>query len=180
MIMIEKCGSEDSELIARAVVMALHEEFDPEQLWCRMFWNLAARTDSQYSYLNALKAIVPSGEVAGIIVCYDGARLAQLRQALFDEYERLTGRQLGAFADETDAGEWYLDSLAVFPPFRGQGIAKALIEAAVALAPANRTPGLLCAKDNAGAKRLYEALGFAKVGERPFMGQIMDHMCKQS
>ncbi|MDE7335871.1 MAG: GNAT family N-acetyltransferase [Muribaculaceae bacterium] len=176
MIRIEDCCKADGELIARAVVMALHEEFDPEELWCRIFMNLAVRTDSQYSYLNALKAVTDEGEVAGILVCYDGARLAELRQALFDEYERLSGRKLGAIADETDAGEWYLDSLAVFPGFRGRGIAKALIQAAVERTPEGKRPGLLCAKDNANARRLYESLGFRKIGERPFLGQLMDHM----
>lgn len=176
MIRIEECCKEDGELIARAVVMALHEEFDPEELWCRIFLNLAVRTDSQYSYLNALKAVTAGGDVAGIMVCYDGARLAELRQALFEEFERQTGRQLGPIADETDSGEWYLDSLAVFPGFRGRGVAKALIQAAIERAPEGRRPGLLCAKDNTDARRLYESLGFRKIGERPFLGQMMDHM----
>lgn len=179
MITIEECREEDREAIARAVMMALHEEYEPDEPWSRIFTALAGRPDSQYSYRNALKAVTSSGEVAGVIVAYNGGLLDELRKAFINEYRNVMGHEITNLTDETVAGEWYLDSLAVFPGFRRMGAARALIEAAIRRAPAELTPGLLCAQESEDARRLYEAMGFEKAGERPFLGQMMDHLVYQ-
>lgn len=143
-----------------------------------LFSSLAAREDSQYSYRNALKAVADNGAPMGFIVAYDGAHLHQLRRAFFEETRRRLGYDMeGRMADETDAGEFYLDSLAVFPEYRGQGVASALIEAMAGRA--FKPLGLLCDKTNARARRLYESLGFRCVGNRPFAGEVMDHMIRR-
>lgn len=176
MIRIERCRETDREAIARAVMMALHEDFEANEPWRRIFTTLAGRPDSQYSFRNALKAVTPSGEIAGIIVAYDGGRLDELRRAFIAEFEQVTGRKLGKLADETESGEWYIDSLAVFPGHRHMGVGRAMIEAAIEQSPAGLRPGLLCAAESKDARRLYEAMGFKKAGERPFLGQMMDHL----
>ena len=89
------------------------------------------------------------------------------------------GHEITNLTDETAAGEWYIDSLAVFPEFRRMGAARALIEAAIRRTPSELTPGLLCAQESEDARRLYEAMGFKKAGERPFLGQMMDHLVYQ-
>lgn len=175
MISIKNCSPEDATDIARAIMMALHLEFDPDETWSRIFMALAERYDSQYSYTNALKAVTEKGEIAGIIVAYDGGRLAELREQFFKQFRKAFGREIGPVANETEPGEWYLDSLAVFPEFRGRGIATTLIKAAIQRAPGGLRPGLLCSKTNPAAARLYENLGFRKVGERPFLGEQMNH-----
>lgn len=176
MIRIEECREADCEAIARAVMMALHEDFEANEPWRRIFTALAARQDSQYSYRNALKAVTSSGAIAGVIVAYDGGRLDELRRAFIREFHTVMGYEITNLTDETATGEWYLDSLAVFPEFRRMGVARALIEAAIERAPAGLKPGLLCAEESKDARRLYEAIGFKKAGERPFLGQMMDHL----
>lgn len=156
-------------------MMALHLDFDPQETWSRIFMELAERPDSQYSYRNALKAVDDNGEIAGIIVAYDGGRLAELRERFFERFHKEFGREIGPVADETEPGEWYLDSLAVFPEYRGRGIATMLINAAIDRSPENLRPGLLCSKTNPSAARLYENLGFKVVGERSFFGEKMLH-----
>lgn len=156
-------------------MMALHEEYDPNEPWSRIFTILAKHADSQYSYRNALKAVTDDGRIAGIIVAYDGGKLKEMREQFFRQFRREFGREIGPVADETTEGEWYLDSLAVFPEFRGLSIGTKLLQAAIDRAPENLRPGLLCSKSNPQAAGLYEKLGFRRVGERPFLGEIMNH-----
>lgn len=175
----------DAPLIGRAVVAALGPELPKNLAGSRavadvvdLFAALAARTDSQYSYLNTLKAIDSENRPMGFIVGYDGSRLHTLRLAFFDEAASRLGRDMrGNMGDETGPGEFYLDSLAVMPEFRGRGIGSALIEAMARRGAAcGLCPGLLCDKSNSSARRLYESLGFRPVGERSFAGELMDHL----
>lgn len=180
---ITQANSSDAELIGRVVVEAVGPELARDFAGDRpvsdvvgLFAALAARRDSQYSYLNTLKAVAPDGSPAGFIVGYDGARLHDLRLAFFEETERLLGRDLrGHMPDETDTGEFYIDSLAVFPEFRGRGVASALIRA-IARRASGKPLGLLCDKANSRARRLYDRLGFRYVGDRPFANELMDHL----
>lgn len=80
-------------------------------------------------------------------------------------------------SDETDPQEWYLDSLAVWPEYRHQGIGAALLNAGIAQAcTAGKPAGLLVDKTNLGARKMYESIGFVRIGDRPFAGIMMDHM----
>lgn len=182
---ITNAQQSDAPLIGKAVVMAIGPELardfagagtveDVEALLGR----LAARTDSQYSYCNTLKAIDADGNTMGFVVAYDGARLHQLRRSFIAEVRRAMGHDLeGRLSDECEAGEYYLDTLAVFESYRGRGVAKALIEAAAGCAHnAGKPLGLLCAKDNGRARRLYDSCGFRQDGERTFAGELMDHL----
>ncbi|MDE6255548.1 MAG: zinc ABC transporter permease, partial [Muribaculaceae bacterium] len=38
--------------------------------------------------------------------------------------------------------------------------------------------GLLVSKTNPDARKLYDSLGFVSVGERPFAGEMMNHLMK--
>lgn len=143
----------------------------------RMFTNLAARDDSQYSYLNTLAAVTPDGKTVGVCVGYDGADLHELRKAFIEEAKSELGQEFGELEDETDPSEFYLDTLAVLPEYRGQGIAKQLLKASTDRAAALGKPaGLLVDKINTNARRLYESIGFRQVGERPFCYVMMDHL----
>lgn len=155
--------------------MALHEDFDENMPWSRIFTDLARREDSQYSYRNALKAVTDDGLIAGIIIAYDGGKLHELRKQFFRRFKQEFGHEIDHVTDETEPGEWYIDSLAVFPEFRGQSIGSRLLQAAIDRSPADLKAGLLCSKTNPQAARLYEKLGFKCVGERPFFGELMNH-----
>lgn len=143
-----------------------------------LFEELAARDDSQYSYLNTIVAEDDNGEVAGLIIGYDGAKLRLLR----DTFLTLARKRLGidfseGLTDETTADEFYLDTLAVKPAYRRQGVGTALLHAAVRRAEGSgKNPGMLVDKDNTSARRLYESLGFRYVGDRFFFGEMMDHL----
>ena len=74
---IRPATADDAPLVAKVVLMALH--YDESHSLYGVFKELAARTDAQYSYCNALIAEV-DGAPAGAIVGYDGGRLYELRE----------------------------------------------------------------------------------------------------
>lgn len=179
----------DADSIADAVIAAVGEEITlnfagSEQrvpLVKETFRRLAARDDSQYSYRNSLVALDDEGNVAGVIISYDGEELHYLRKAFISVANEVLSLNIKEedMHDETSADEIYLDSLCVFPKYRGMGLAKRLIEAAsLAHKDAGKPLGLLVDYDNPKARKLYVSLGFESVGKRPFAGTEMEHMQK--
>ena len=139
---------------------------------------LVEREDTQYSYRNTLVAM--DGErLVGAAVSYDGARLRELRQPFIDLAKERLGKDHTAMEEETQAGELYLDSLAVLPEYRRKGIATRLIRATKQRADAMGLPGvgLLVDTDNPTGELLYRAIGFRLLNEtRHWGGHPMKHM----
>lgn len=137
---------------------------------------LVEREDSQYSYLNTLVAM-EDDKVAGICTSYDGALLLPLRRAFIEEAFKAFGIDYNGFDEETQAGELYLDSLAVFPEYRGKGIATRLIEATKQKGKEMGLPvGLLVNKENPNAEKLYRSLGFDFANDTTWAGHDMRHL----
>lgn len=65
-------------------------------------------------------------------------------------------------------GSWYVNVLAAFPEFRGQGCGTALLAVAETLAATAATAGLsiIVSDSNTGARRLYESLGYRQAARR--------------
>ena len=173
-IFIRPAVAADAPFVAKIVLMALH--YDETHPFYDIFKELSARDDSQYSYRNALVAEV-HGALAGAIVGYDGARLYELRKPLLRLVKERLGRELD-IEDETSAGEFYLDSLAVLPSFRSCGVGRALLSAARdrAFAIGHVRVGLIVDFDNPRAEKLYASLGFERVNPTIFLGHDMWHM----
>lgn len=144
----------------------------------KMMTRLVEQDNSQYSYKNTLVAMSDDGTIMGICVMYDGAQLHRLRQAFVRAAHEALGRDFSNMADETQAGELYIDSLAVEPCYRGRGIATALLRASAARAKAMGIPvvGLLVDKGNPAAERLYNRVGFAYVNDSTWGGHPMRHL----
>ena len=118
--------------------------------------------DTLYSYRNTVVAEI-DGTVAGALVAYDGADYAAMRQTTFNLVERNTGVKLNQNAMETGAGEYYLDSMAIKPQYRGRNIGKMLMQNRMKHA---RNQGiakvtLLVDIDKPRLQAYYESLGFA-------------------
>jgi ribosomal protein S18 acetylase RimI-like enzyme len=183
---IRQATIEDSAFIAQAILLALGMNLDnleEESYWgddsLILFSNLARREDSQYSYKNTLVCEV-EGEVAGVLIAYEGAKLYSLREALFNEVERMNLAAITGLEDETEPGEYYIDSLTVFAEFRGRGIATMLINSAVEEACKRNIHkvGLIVDKENPNAAKLYTKLGFKYVKDKMFLGHEMEHLQK--
>lgn len=179
-IKIREATKGDSRLIAEVIAMAigfdLAEDYAGSKDVIKVMSEAAEREDSQYSYRNALIAEA-GGRPVGAIVGYDGAKLKELRDgslAVIRKYHP----DVEIKEDETEQGEFYLDSLGVLPEYRGKGIATTLINSMIdkASAQGHKRFGLLVDPENPNAERLYKSLGFKYVGERPFFGHMMKHL----
>ena len=193
-ISIREARPEEAGRIADLIIMAMTEEcclhfcgpdHDIDD-FRRVMTSLVARTDTQYSYLNTLVAIeetapVPGvsapGCIVGICVSYDGALLHQLRQPFIDAALYEWGIDHSSIPDETQAGELYIDSLAVDPAYRGRGIARLLLEASVEKSKRMNLPstGLLVDVGNPRAEALYNKVGFRYAGTNSWGGHDMRH-----
>lgn len=178
---------EDAALIARYIMTAMTDDCclnlagEGRTLgdFHRAMTRLAGMEQSQYSYRNALIATDSKGQAVGACVGYDGGRLHALREAFFSVMREELGRTFEDFGDETDGGEFYIDSLAVDPQHRHRGIATLLLQAAIAKATAAGLPaGLLVDVGNPGAERLYRSLGFEDAGGKMWGGHQMKHLVR--
>lgn len=144
----------------------------------RMMTRLAEMDNSQYSYRNTLLATGDGGSILGAIVAYDGARLHELRKAFIEAAKESFGRDFSRMDDETQEGEVYIDSLAVFPAHRGRGVATALLRALISKAKeeGHSAVGLLVDKGNPSAERLYTSVGFRYAGDASWGGHPMRHL----
>ena len=143
----------------------------------RMMTSLVERTDTQYSYRNTLVAM-EGQKVTGIAVSYDGGRLHQLRQAFIQAARKYIGKDHSGMDDETQAGELYLDSLAVLPEYRRQGIAQRLLKATKEKADAMGLPcvGLLVDQGNPAGEAVYASAGFRYANDSHWGGHPMKHL----
>jgi ribosomal protein S18 acetylase RimI-like enzyme len=80
--------------------------------------------------------------------------------------------------DETQAGELYLDSLAVLPAYRRQGIAQQLLMATRERGYLLHLPrvGLLVDKGNPDGEALYTKVGFEYLDDNLWGGHPMKHL----
>ena len=170
----------DAKIIAQAVAMAIGDE-EALRNYCSkdyitVLTAIARSRNTQYSWQQALVAEV-NDTVAGAIVGYDGALLHKLREGTFATLQNTIGHT-PSIADETEAGEYYLDSIAVLPQFRGQGVGSKLIETfcKMAFCDGHAHVGLIVDSINPKAERLYSSLGFKRVGTRQFFGHTMWHL----
>ena len=137
---------------------------------------IAAAEETIYSYENTIVAEV-DGKVVGAMCAYDGADYQRLKLPIVD----LLGADSGfAQLKETEAGEFYLDSVGVLPEYRGRGIASSLFEAQYERAASlgHKVAGLIVDVDKPQAEALYARLGFTYLDDKDFFGHTMKHMVR--
>ncbi len=179
-IIVREATINDVAMIASAVAMAIGDK-EALRNYCgenylSVLEDIAHVDNTQYSWRRALVAEV-DGKVAGAVVGYDGALLESLREGSFRIISAHVGR-VPTIADETEAGEFYLDSVGVLPEFRDMGIGRALVAAMrdKAFSEGHERVGLIVDYDNPRAEALYASLGFKRVGEKIFFGHRMKHL----
>lgn len=137
---------------------------------------IAASEETIYSYENTFVVEV-DGKIVGAMCAYDGADYHRLKQPIVDTLGTDSG-----FADlkETEAGEFYLDSVGVLPEYRGRGIASLLFEAQCQRAASlgHKIAGLIVDVEKPQAEALYSRLGFRYLDDKDFFGHKMKHMVR--
>jgi ribosomal protein S18 acetylase RimI-like enzyme len=148
----------------------------PLYLWDRLkqpgqtAWDVglerARREKSGFSYRNAVVAEI-DGKCAACLIGYpqpehpepiDYAAMPPIFVPL-QELENLA------------PNSWYVNVLAAYPDFRGQGLGTKLLAIADELADATGKSGLslIMSDANEGARRLYERRGYREAGARPMV-----------
>lgn len=138
---------------------------------------ICRREDVLYSWKRSYIAEV-NGIPAGSLTAYEGTDYKETQTRTFSLFDGPLNFDLDLMQDETREGEFYLDSAAVLPEFRGQGIGRALLQFGI-------TKGkelgvdyvtLLVSPQNPKAKRLYRSLGFRDAGEVFAFGEYFQRM----
>ena len=160
---------ENTEFIAWIVAQGMHMDGVPSFLK-----NLGARDDTLYSWRNT-RLLLCEGKLAGGLVSYDGSTHEERRR---NTWVMPDGRLLSSGdVPETAAGEYYLDSLAIVPEFRGHGLWRMLFDDAVEKA---RRAGfhrvaLIVDESYPRLAQLYASYGF--VPEESFL--YFDTLCRK-
>ena len=169
MITVRKSEKKDSRAIAELIAEAI------EDLAClftgredmgtavKVLETFVRMEENRFSYRNCLSAV--DGEsVAGMILIYS-LDMLETQDIPVQEHLRVLGKP-DKLPVECEAGEIYIDSVAVIKEARGKGIAKLLIDAAAEEAQQRgfHRLSLLVDEKKDGVKRLYEKLGFVDGG----------------
>lgn len=181
-MVIRKATKTDSEAIARYLLLAMEDivfEFIGErnaEKAMSFMQHLTGTENNQYSYQNCW-VVEEEGEVIAAVTLYDGGQLEVLRAPVAQYIEQEYNRPFNP-ENETQAGEFYVDSFGVDPGQQGKGIGSALLQFLIDeyVHKNGQKLGLLVDKENPGAKKLYLKLGFQVVGEKTLVEKQMEHL----
>ena len=165
---IRNATNSDTPFIARVVLAGIDmleieaELPDEQQPIFDQLVDICRMDDTLYNYRNTRIAEVEGGRIVGALIGYDGGRYAAMRAKTFGLVQQYFGMDLGQNAMETGEGEFYLDSMAILPEFRGQEIGKRLMRDRMEWAKNNGFAAvtLLVDKDKPRLRKYYESLGF--------------------
>lgn len=137
---------------------------------------LIENPNNQYSFEN-VTLLHDQNEIVGAFTLYDGGKLDELRQPVLNLLKEKYQRDIQP-QDETEAGEIYIDTIAVFPQFRGKGYGSVILDYIIEeyAHQKGETIGLLVDFTNPKAKKLYADKGFKVVGEKQLMSENHEHM----
>lgn len=159
-------GYEDAEAINRAL----------KDLVCQ------AQTRFSYNYIHVARY---KNQIVGQITAYPADQLLELNVAfegVFNQNADNRSERLKAVLEAKEGidGEFYIDSLAIHPNFRGQGVGKLLIKEAEMLASSQGYDkiSLLVDLNNSNAEALYEKLNFQVDRHMNVLGHQYKHMVK--
>ena len=160
---------EDTDFIAWIVAQGMHMDGVPPFLKKH-----GALDDTLYSWKNT-RLLRYEGTMVGGLVSYDGSTHEERRR---NTWVLPDGRLLNSGdVPETVAGEYYLDSLAIVPEFRGHGLLRLLFDDAVGkarLAGFHRVT-LIVDESYPRLAQLYASYGF--VPEESFL--YFDTLCRK-
>ena len=171
MVTIRQAKVNDAASIAEGIYEAFllpgsELDNDPSfhQHWIDTLTEICAQADTHYSYHNTLVAEV-DGKIAGIMIAVDGTNYRTQRERMYPQLKSIFDTAFGLgwedMEDEAQAGEFYVDSIAVFPPYRHRGIGTNLLLHAKQRAKELNIPLItLAVEPMNSAKILYQELGF--------------------
>lgn len=175
---IRKAKREDAEFVAWTVLTAL--DMDTSDL------GKAAHVCSDdfglYSWKNALIA-EEDGKPIGCIISYPGDKYLQFREYTWPKlWTDIDPDLMRNTPHETVTGEYYLDSMAILPEYRGKSIGKKLMLAAIEHGKelGFEKFALIVDVDKPHLHDYYCQLGFKGVGPIRFLTHLFTKMIKNN
>ena len=181
-MIIRKATSIDAPDIAECLLLAMESivyafigKNDPVVAY-EFLLHFVAQEDNQYSYQNCW-VVCNNNQIIGAINIYNGANLNTLRMPIINYLKTNFNREI-IIEDETQEGEYYIDTLGVKGNQQGKGIGSTMLQFCIDefVNKQNQTLGLLVEKENMAAKRFYEKLGFIYQSEKNLVGKQLEHM----
>ncbi|MDE6480884.1 MAG: GNAT family N-acetyltransferase [Muribaculaceae bacterium] len=176
-MIIRRATQADTEYVAKTVLTAL--DMDTSDLeWIK---SSCADPQSMYSWNKSLIA-EDEGKPVGCIISYSGDDYQKLREYTWSRlWKDVDTAAIKQTAIEAYPGEYYLDSLAIEPEYRGNGLGKKLMESAI---QEGKELGydkfaLLVAKEKPRLKEYYATLGFEEADEVNFFGHRYKRMVRK-
>ena len=158
------------------IVFKLIQREDPHES-VRFLERLFMEQNNQYSYENTL-VYEKDKQILGSLVYYNGAHIDPLSQSVFDFVKASYGHNI-RLEKETQAGEYYIDTLSVSPKAQGKGIGSSLL-LHLKEQLKGETIGLLVSMENPQAEKLYQRMGFAYADMKMLAGAPYKHLIYQS
>lgn len=175
-VVIRKAREDDAEYVAKTVLTALDMDssgLERVKLSC-------ADPRSMYSWNKSLIAEA-DGKPIGCIISYPGDNYKAMREYTWSRiWKDIDMETIKNSAIETYPSEYYLDSLAIEPEYRGKGLGKSLMLAAM---ERGRQLGyerfaLIVSFDKPRLKDYYAGLGFKVAEDINFFGHTYHRMIK--
>lgn len=166
----------DALFISKGFHMAMLYDDATEERIQNFAQNICIREDVLYSWRNTIIAEVDR-QPAGMLTSYDGRFYHEMRVVTMELAKEHLGVEFPDMQDEAIPGEYYLDSLAVMPEYRGLGIGRSLLQQGISEGQKlNLKVTLAVDPENNRAKRLYESLGFIPDGTLFIFGHDYEKM----
>lgn len=172
-MIITNATIDDASFIAESVLTAMWGDtfrtIDDAARIESVITDICRLESSLYSYRNT-RVAWNGKERMGCLVSYDGGRYAQwLAEAgrYFGGNSRIGGSDL-----ETGPGEYYLDSMAIGPKYRGQGLGLELMRDSIEKGVEKGFGTFTCLVDMEHTRLMsyYECLGFSPIGRLKAFG----------
>lgn len=176
-MIIRKATLSDAEYVAKTVLTAL-DMGTSDLEWVK---ESCADPQSMYSWNKSLIA-EDEGKPVGCIISYSGDDYQKLRDYTWSRlWKGVDPAEIKQTAIETYPGEYYLDSLAIEPEYRGNGLGKRLMESAIRQGKGLGYDkyALLVAEGKLRLKEYYASLGFEEAGDVNFFGHRYKRMLRQ-
>lgn len=181
-MIIRKATIDHSSFIATYLLLAMEDivyQFIGEKDYNKareFLMSFVKRENNQYSYQNCFVA-EDAGKIIAAVNLYDGARLNELREPIVQFIKTEFGRDISP-EDETQEGEYYIDSFGVDPNQQGKGVGSKILQFLINeyVIHNRQTLGLLVDEGNPSARKLYLKLGFKPIAKKYFLGKGMEHL----
>ncbi|MFC5700546.1 GNAT family N-acetyltransferase [Cohnella faecalis] len=183
---IRRATPSDSKEVSELIFLAIQDiayQLTGETTEDRALASLEAyflKNGNRFSY-DKVSVKIADESVAGMILCYEGSEADSLYEPILRHLRRKNGDPDFEIDRETDAGEYYIDALAVFPEYGGRGYARQLLDAAEQCALDSNCSriALNVEKNNEKAHSLYRKLGYEENKTITINGHLYRHMIKK-